>query len=159
MNANPIRPGAAAALAPWLLGAAAVLALGFGAAPARAAQLVNSSGSCVDIPRGDTNDGTPVNLFHCHGSANQNWVVGSGTISGENGVCLDVLGSVAKDGVAVIIVQCNGRPSQRWQVANGQLIGLGNMCLDLQGGSTADNTPLVLATCNQSSPSQQWSVQ
>jgi hypothetical protein len=159
MNTNPVHRGTMTLLSPWLLGAAAVLALGLVGSPVRAAQLVNSSGSCADIPRGDTNDGTPVNLFHCHGSPNQNWVVGGGTISGENGVCLDVLGSAAKDGVAVIIVQCNGRPSQRWQVANGQLIGLGNMCLDLQGGSTADRTPLILATCNQSSPSQQWSVQ
>jgi Ricin-type beta-trefoil lectin domain len=147
-------------LGPSLLGAAALMVFCFVGSPAvLAAQLVSSGASCIDIPRQDTSDGTPLQLFHCHGSPNQNWIVSGGTISGENGVCLDILGSQPKDGAQVIIVHCNGAPSQRWQVANGQLIGLGNKCLDLQGGSTTDRTPLILATCNQSSPSQQWTVQ
>jgi Ricin-type beta-trefoil lectin domain len=139
--------------------AAAVLALGTLAGPVCAAQLVNSSGSCVDIQRNDTHDGTPLILFHCHGSPNQNWVVSGGTISGEGGVCVDVLGSAPNEGAQIIIVQCNGRPSQKWQVVNGQLIGLGNKCLDLQGASSADRTPLILSTCNTGSPGQQWSIQ
>jgi Ricin-type beta-trefoil lectin domain len=124
-----------------------------------AAQLVNRSGSCADIQKNDTNDGTPMLLFHCHGTPNENWTLTGGTLSGENGVCLDVLGSAPNDGAQIIVVQCNGRPSQKWQVINGQIIGLGGKCLDLQAGSTADRTPLVLATCNLSSDSQQWSLQ
>src|ERR1700679_4140286 len=104
----------------------------------RAAQLVNRSGSCADIQQNDTNDGTPMILFHCHGTPNENWVLSTGTLSGENGVCLDILGSAPKDGAQVIVVQCNGRLSQKWQVIGGQIIGLGGKCLDLQGGSTAD---------------------
>jgi Ricin-type beta-trefoil lectin domain len=125
----------------------------------RAAQLVNRSGSCADIQQNDTNDGTPMILFHCHGTPNENWVLSAGTLSGENGVCLDVLGSAPRDGSQVIVVQCNGRLSQKWEVIAGQVIGLGGKCLDLQGGSVADRTPLVLATCNPSSDSQQWSLQ
>ena len=85
-------------------------------APADAAQIVNNSGSCVDIQHGDTSDGTPMMLFHCHGSPNQNWILTGGTVSGENGVCLDVSGSVPRDGTPIIVVQCNGRSSQKWQV-------------------------------------------
>jgi hypothetical protein len=125
----------------------------------RAAQLVNSSGACADIQQNDTSDGTPMILFHCHGTPNENWVLSGGTLSGENTVCLDILGSVPKDGAQVIVVQCNGRPSQKWQVINGQIIGLGGKCLDLQGGSTTDRTPLVLGTCNTASGTQQWSLQ
>jgi ricin-type beta-trefoil lectin protein len=125
----------------------------------RAAQLVSSAGGCADIQQSDTNDGTPMILFHCHGTPNENWVLSGGTLSGENGVCLDILGSVPKDGAQVIVVQCNGRPSQKWQVIVGQIIGLGGKCLDLQGGSTADRTPPVIATCVPSSQSQQWSLQ
>jgi hypothetical protein len=139
--------------------AAALLAVALPAGEARAAQLVSSSGSCADIPQNDTHDGTPMILFHCHGTPNENWVLSGGTISGENGVCLDVMGAVPKEGAQIIIVQCNGRPSQKWQVINGQVIGLGNMCLDLQGGSSADRTPLVLSTCNATSQTQQWSFQ
>lgn len=136
----------------------AALALSYPARNAEAAQLLSSSGSCADIQRGDTHDGTPMILFHCHGSPNQNWVVASGAITGENGVCLDVMGSQPKDGAQIIVVQCSGVPSQKWQIANGQIIGLGNKCVDLQGGSTAERTPLILTTCS-SSPSQQWSIQ
>ena len=124
-----------------------------------AAQLVNGNGACTDIQRNDTHDGTPVILFHCHGTPNENWVLSAGTFAGEDGVCLDVLGSEAKDGAQIIVVQCNGRPSQKWQIINGQVIGSGNKCLDLLDGSTADRTPLVLATCNPSSTSQQWTLQ
>ena len=109
--------------------AAAVYQLG-AVTPAEAAQLVNSSGACADIQRGDTSDGTPMMLFHCHGSPNQNWILTGGTVTGENGVCLDVSGSVPKDGTPIIVVQCNGRPSQKWQVVNGQVVGLGGKCLD-----------------------------
>jgi hypothetical protein len=125
----------------------------------RAAQLVSRSGSCADIQQNDTNDGTPMILFHCHGTPNENWVLSTGTLSGENGVCLDILGSAPKDGAQVIVVQCNGRLSQKWQVIGGQIIGLGGKCLDLQAGSTADRTPLVITTCNPSFDSQQWSLQ
>jgi Ricin-type beta-trefoil lectin domain len=154
-RALPIRPGRCA-LAAF---AAACIALAVPGRAVQAAQLVSSSGSCADIPQNDTNDGTPMILFHCHGTPNENWVLSGGTISGENGVCLDVMGSVPKEGAQIIIVQCNGRPSQKWQVVNGQVIGLGNKCLDLQGGSSGDRTPLVLSTCSATSQSQQWSFQ
>ena len=143
-----------------VMAAAVLLVASIGlSSPSGAAQLVNRSGSCADIQQNDTNDGTPMLLFHCHGSPNENWILTGGTLSGESGVCLDVLGSVPKEGAQIIVVQCNGRPSQKWQVVSGQVIGLGGKCLDLQAGSTADRTPLVLATCNPSSDSQQWNLQ
>jgi len=143
-----------------LFAAAVLLALvTLGSGRAHAAQLVNSSGGCADIQRGDTSDGTPMILFHCHGTPNENWILSGGTLSGENGVCLDVMGSVPKDGATIIVVQCNGRPSQKWQVVNGQVIGLGNKCLALQGGNSSDRTPLILSTCSATSQSQQWSIE
>jgi hypothetical protein len=126
---------------------------------AGAAQLVNSSGGCADIQRNDTSDGTPMLLFHCHGTPNENWVLSGGTLSGENSVCLDVSGSAPRVGALIIVVQCNGRPSQKWQVINGQIVGIGNLCIDLQGGNTDDKTPLVLGTCNATSPGQQWNIE
>ena len=124
-----------------------------------AAQIVGSSGSCVGILHGATDDGTPMILFHCDGSPTQNWVISNGTISGTNGICLDIMGSAPKDGAQIIVVQCNGRTSQKWQVANGQIVGLGGKCLDVQGGASDDRTPLVLKTCAPGVGSQIWSVQ
>lgn len=124
-----------------------------------AAQLISSGGSCADIQGGNTADGTPMIIFHCHGSPNQSWVLAQGTITGAAGTCLDVMGSTPNDGAQIIVVQCNGRPSQKWQVAHGQVIGLGGKCLDIQGGGGEDRTPLVLQTCSGASATQQWTIQ
>jgi Ricin-type beta-trefoil lectin domain len=124
-----------------------------------AAQLVGTNNSeCIDVPRQNTADGTPISLFHCHGSPNQQWIISNGQIAGLGGSCLDVQGSAAIDGAQIIIVACNGRPSQKWSLANGQIIGIGGKCVDTSGGGTIDHTPLILVTCS-AAPSQQWSVQ
>jgi hypothetical protein len=126
---------------------------------AHAAQIViTNSVECVDIPHQQAVDGTPLSLFNCHGSLNQQWTIANGQITGMSGVCLDIMGSAPNDGAQVIIVHCNGRPSEKWSLANGQIIGLGGKCLDVIGGSAQDLAQLIIATCS-SSPSQQWSVQ
>jgi hypothetical protein len=127
--------------------------------PARAAQIViTNSVECIDIPHQQTVDGTPLSLFNCHGSPNQQWTIANGQITGMSGVCLDIMGSAPNDGAQVIIVHCNGRPSEKWSLANGQIVGLGGKCLDVAGGAAQDHAGLIIATCS-SSPSQQWSVQ
>ena len=127
--------------------------------PADAAQIViTNSVECVDIPHGQVVDGTPLSLFNCHGSPNQQWTVSNGLITGTGGRCLDVQGSAPTEGAQIIIVACNGQPSQKWSVSNGQIVGIGGKCLDVTGGSTLDYAPLILSTCS-SAPSQQWSLQ
>jgi Ricin-type beta-trefoil lectin domain len=140
-----------------LLGVLISLSAGFH--PADAAQIViTNSVECVDIPHGQAVDGTPVSLFNCHGSPNQQWTIANGQITGLSGVCLDVMGSAPNDGAQVIIVHCNGRDSEKWTFANGQVVGIGGKCLDVSGGSAQDHASLIISSCS-SSPSQQWSVQ
>jgi hypothetical protein len=127
----------------------------------QAAQITNAaSGSCMNLPEhgGFAADGTPVRLFHCHGSSNQIWTISNGHVNSSFGSCLDVQGSAPNDGAQIVIVACNGRPSQNWTFSNGQIVGIGGKCIDVQGGGAADTTPLIIAPCS-SSPSQQWSVQ
>lgn len=127
--------------------------------PVVAAQIVIvNSVECIDIPHQQTDDGTPVSLFNCHGSPNQQWTIASGQITGMSGVCLDVMGSAPNDGAQIIIVHCNGRDSEKWNLANGQIVGIGGNCIDVVGGHAQDHATLIIATCT-SSPSQQWSVQ
>src|SRR5271170_5208188 len=78
-----------------------------------AAQIVNN-GECFDLPQGNTADGTPIILFHCHGTPNEQWTLSGGQITGSGGSCVDVQGSAPTEGAAVILVTCNGRSSQRW---------------------------------------------
>ncbi len=139
--------------------AGVLLALAVGSTPAKAAQIViRNSVECIDIPHQQTEDGTPVSLFNCHGSPNQQWTIANGQITGMSGVCLDIMGSVPNDGAQIIIVHCNGRNSEKWTLANGQIVSIGGKCLDVSGASAQDHAPLILATCT-SSLSQQWSVQ
>jgi ricin-type beta-trefoil lectin protein len=139
--------------------AAMLVALAVAWTPAAAAQIViANSVECIDIPHQQTDDGTPVSLFNCHGSPNQQWTIASGQITGMSGVCLDVMGSAPNDGAQIIIVHCNGRDSEKWTLANGQIVGIGGKCIDVVGGHVQDHATLIIATCT-SSPSQQWSVQ
>jgi cytochrome c len=126
--------------------------------PLIGAQVIASSGACADLRDGVTVDGTPIVLFHCHGSPNQRWFVRNGGISESFGSCLDVQGSAATEGAPIILVTCNGSPSQQWGISNGQIIGIGGKCLDAMGGGTMDLTPLILSGCKVT-PSQQWTVQ
>src|SRR5271168_1434721 len=126
---------------------------------AYAAQLAGATnGECIDIPHQNTADGTPMSLFRCHGSPNQQWTISNGQVMGMAGSCLDVQGSAAVDGAQIIIVACNGRLSQKWSFVNGQIVGIGGKCINTSSGGSMDHTPVILMTCS-SAPSQQWSVQ
>jgi Ricin-type beta-trefoil lectin domain len=126
--------------------------------PVLGAQILSSARGCLDVRDGVTADGTPIDLFQCHGSPNQRWFIGRGQISESFGSCLDVQGSTSVDGAPIILVTCNGRPSQQWRVIDGQIVGLGNKCLDSMGGGAADLTPVILAECRPT-PSQRWTIQ
>jgi len=136
-----------------------LLALTMGSMRTQAAQIViANSVECIDIPHQQTDDGTPLSLFNCHGSPNQQWTIANGQITGMSGMCLDVMGSAPNDGAQVIIVHCNGRDSEKWTLANGQIVGIGGKCLDVAGGAAQDHAALIIAACT-SARSQQWSVQ
>jgi Ricin-type beta-trefoil lectin domain len=136
-----------------------LIILGVAGTPVDAAQIAIANGvECVDIPHGQAVDGTPLSLFNCHGSPNQQWTVANGQITGISGVCLDVMGSAANDGAQVIIVHCNARASEKWTLSNGQIVGIGGKCLDVAGGNPQDHAILIISSCS-SSPSQQWSIQ
>jgi hypothetical protein len=135
------------------------VALTFALPRADAAQIViANSVKCIDIPHQQTDDGTAVTLFNCHGSPNEQWTIASGQIAGMSGVCLDVMGSAPTNGAQVIIVHCNGRDSQKWSLTNGRIVGIGGKCLDVAGGSAQEHATLVIAACTLAA-SQQWSVQ
>jgi hypothetical protein len=126
--------------------------------PVIGAELIGYGGLCAEVRDGATDDGSPLDLFHCHGSPNQRWFVSKGGISENFGSCIDVQGGAPVEGAPIILVTCNGVPSQRWAITNGQIVGIGGKCLDVMGGAGADFTPLVLASCRPP-PSQSWTVQ
>jgi len=126
--------------------------------PVIGVELIGYGGSCAEVRDGATADGSPLDLFQCHGSPNQRWFVARGQISENFGSCIDVQGGAAVEGATIILVTCNGAASQRWTIVNGQIVGIGGKCLDVMGGAAADFTPLVLTGCRPP-PGQSWTVQ
>jgi hypothetical protein len=100
-----------------------VLAVGFLVAaslgftvPCNAAQLIGIGGQCLDVQGDGTADGTPIIMFHCHGSGNQQWIFNNGVILGSSGKCLDVEGGGTADGTPIILYHCHSGPNQQWSV-------------------------------------------
>jgi hypothetical protein len=76
---------------------------------------------CLDVRGERTANGTAVQLYACHGGANQRWRIGSdGTIrSAQSGRCLDVSGQRTQAGTRVQIWDCHGGSNQRWRLVGG----------------------------------------
>jgi hypothetical protein len=140
-------------LAPGCL-IAAMLAF---AMPCDAAEIVGIQGQCLDVQGGDTTDGTPIDIYHCHGAANQQWEFSNGQIVSSSGKCLDVQGGDPEDGARIVLFRCHAGPDQQWSIYNGQIVGMGGKCLDVQGGSAADRTPVILFHCH-GARNQRWSM-
>jgi hypothetical protein len=140
-----------------LLGILTVIFASTGAC--HAAQLLNTiSGGCIEVQGGNIADGTPIDVYQCTGSPNQNWTISGGRITGIGGSCLDENLGAASARAPVILVSCNGRPSQKWTVSNGQIIGVSGQCLEAVGSDASNGIPLILSRCTAAA-SQKWLVQ
>ncbi|MET0418461.1 MAG: ricin-type beta-trefoil lectin domain protein [Actinoplanes sp.] len=130
---------------------------GTGTPPASSATFVSaSSGRCLDVPNGNTANGTQPVIWDCNGGTNQRWTSTGGTI-GALGKCLDApLGAVA--GAKVQLWDCNGGANQQWTAnTDGTVRGAASgLCLDVDRNLTANGTLVLLWTCNAAS-NQRWS--
>jgi non-reducing end alpha-L-arabinofuranosidase len=118
------------------------------------------SNRCVDVPGASTSNGTQVQLWDCHGGANQRWTSTAGRelrISGSK--CLDAFGAGTSNGTAAIVWDCHGGTNQQWNVnANGTITGVqSGLCLDANGAGTANGTRIQLWSCNGGA-NQRWSL-
>ncbi|KAF7796196.1 hypothetical protein EIP86_007370 [Pleurotus ostreatoroseus] len=123
---------------------------------------LTNQGLCLDLPSGNTADGTVLQTWQCtDGDINQIWITSAGATpppppanppavaqihpNGNSAKCLDVRGAEFADGTPVQVYDCNGTPSQNWNFARGgthvQLNGT-NFCLD--AGSGEHERPIAL---------------
>jgi hypothetical protein len=108
------------------------------------------SGKCVDVPGGNTADGTAVQIWDCLGNSNQQWQWWSdGTVrfSADTNKCLDLPGWETADGTPIQIYDCNGGSNQQWSFVNGTLQGFGGKCVDDPGASATNGTLLQYWDC------------
>ncbi len=147
----------------WPSGAQAVMANagpGNGSTPQTTAIVGGQSGRCVDVNGASTANGARVQLWDCHGGANQQWTHTSGKqLVVYGGKCLDASGGGTANGTAAIIWDCHGGTNQQWNVnANGTITGVqSGLCLDASGNGTANGTLIHLWSCTGGT-NQQWSL-
>ncbi|ONI91554.1 GDSL family lipase [Saccharothrix sp. ALI-22-I] len=117
------------------------------------------SGRCVDVPNGNTTNGTQVQLWDCNGQSSQSWTYTSGKQLMSGGKCLDASGKGTANDTKVVVWDCNGQTNQQWNVnSNGTITGVqSNLCLDASGRGTTNGTKLVLWSCSGQT-NQQWAL-
>jgi alpha-galactosidase len=139
---------------------------GSGSSVGTTARLVDaSSNRCLDVYNNQTTPSTKIEIWDCHGAANQLWTpTAAGELRTYGGTrCLDVTGNGTTSGTPVVLWTCNGGASQKWQLpGDGTIVGVRSaLCLDVTGGDVdaghANGTPVELWTCNGGA-NQQWSL-
>jgi len=142
------------------------VAPGSGSSVGVAKELVGaSSNRCLDVFNNETTPGTKVEIWDCHGAANQLWTpTAAGELRTYNGTqCLDASGAGTTSGTAVVLWTCTGGTNQQWQLrGDGSIIEVhSGLCLDVTGGdipaARANGVALELWSCNGGS-NQQWTL-
>ncbi|WP_367318423.1 ricin-type beta-trefoil lectin domain protein [Streptomyces sp. HUAS ZL42] len=127
-------------------------------APAPARVESGIAGKCMDVNGAGTADGTAVQIWSCHGGANQLWSLYTDGTLRSMGKCLDAAGGNTANGTKVQIWSCHGGANQVWQPYNGGYRNpASGRCLDDPGSSTTDGTQLVLWDCNGGA-NQKWTT-
>jgi beta-glucanase (GH16 family) len=115
------------------------------------------SGRCIDIPAGNTADGTRLQMWDCNGQAPQKWTFNSdGTLRGL-GKCMDPAGGALTNGTPIQLVTCNGNPVQRWTLSGaGDLVNVSaNKCIDIKDWNAGNSAQLQLWDCGGTT-NQKW---
>ncbi|MEV6114879.1 RICIN domain-containing protein [Streptomyces sp. NPDC052109] len=120
-----------------------------------------AKGKCLDVQGGKKDNGTPVQVYTCNGSAAQKWVLygseDSLHLRNVNSLkCLDVQSGNNANGTKIQISSCTGSPAQTWDSGLRGATSLKNAgtgkCLDLH---TLDNgNDAQLYTCNGTAAQQ-----
>ncbi|MET7898238.1 RICIN domain-containing protein [Streptomyces mirabilis] len=120
-----------------------------------------AQGKCLDVEGAKKDNGTPVQLYTCNGSAAQEWKVYGDDrglhLQNVNSLkCLDVSNNNPANGTKIQIWTCSGSPAQTWEFNLRATTSLRNVgtdkCLDLHEYTNGYNSWLY--TCNGSGPQQ-----
>lgn len=111
---------------------------------------------CIDDLGDSMKRNTPVVMWDCNGTPEQNWTIETdGTIQ-VNGQCLDVYRYRTANKTPVEIWTCHGGSNQQWKAVNGTLVNpRSGKCLDDPRFNSTNGTKLEIYKCN-SGRNQQW---
>ncbi|MEV6349852.1 family 16 glycosylhydrolase [Actinoplanes sp. NPDC051851] len=117
----------------------------------------NLNGRCIDLPSGNTADGTRIQMWDCNGTAAQAWSFASDGTLRAKGKCMDPAGGALADGTPIQLVTCNGNPVQRFTLSSaGDLVNVSaNRCVDIVDNNAANGAKLQLWDC-AGTANQKW---
>ncbi|MGA7805431.1 RICIN domain-containing protein [Bradyrhizobium sp.] len=118
-----------------------------------------ASGKCLDLPKGQSADGTRAIQYDCHGGPNQEWKIESAgdagyrIISRMTGKCIGTDAASAAPGGHVVESPCGGSSLQLWTIEGTRNRSIlhnvaDRLCLDVPGGSLANGAQPIVWTCN-----------
>jgi hypothetical protein len=116
-------------------------------------QFIGLGDTVLDIPRGDTTNGKPLDVWSANGGNNQKWTWAprSGFIFGENGKCVDLGGGTLTPGAQPVINDCaTGSLTQSWIIQGTTLRPTHAPYLCLMA-----DAPIQLAPCDGTT-AQNW---
>jgi alpha-galactosidase len=115
-----------------------------------------ASGRCLDVPNGNTANGTQPVIWDCNGGTNQRWTQNGQAIQAL-GKCLDAPVN-ATAGAKAQLWDCNGGSNQQWSLnADGTIRATqSGLCLDVDHNLTTNGTVVLLWTCTAAA-NQRWS--
>ncbi len=111
-----------------------------------------SSKKCLDVNASGTSNGTQVQLWDCHGGANQQWTLYSDATlrpSHATNKCLDVNNAYTGNGGNLMLYDCHAGSNQRWAFTSSKTIqGAGSgRCLVTPNGSANSGSPIITWDC------------
>ncbi|MFE9404795.1 ricin-type beta-trefoil lectin domain protein [Streptomyces sp. NPDC006530] len=127
-------------------------------------QVHGAPGKCLDVEGGRKDNGTPVQMWTCNGTAAQEWILynddsGPHLWNQDSHKCLDVAGGKTDDRAKIQIYSCNETPAQTWQYNLRATTPIKNVgagkCLDLNSFDNGKDT--WLWPCN-GTPAQQFDI-
>ncbi|MFC3493853.1 polysaccharide deacetylase family protein [Glycomyces rhizosphaerae] len=105
-----------------------------------------SAGKCIDVPSGNTANGTKVQLYTCYEGANQQFTYTAAQELRVLGKCLEA--PSGSSGTQVQINACSNANGQKWTFGSDGTIrnvGYSTACLDVY--SSSNGAPVQLYTC------------
>jgi hypothetical protein len=121
------------------------------------AMIHGHAAKCLDVPNGNFNNGTPVQMYRCWGGPPQRWTLDASGRLHVGNKCLEVDSSNSGNGGQPRLWDCDGTRDQSWTLRPGGAITASNgKCLDVNQWDTSDGAVVQLWDCN-GGVNQHWS--
>ena len=123
--------------------------------------IMNNRTKCLDLRDGNTNAGTPIQIWDCgNNNPNQKWIMGNPIeLKANSDKCLDLSAGITINGNKVQIWDCNNTNNQMWIYTGYYLRSVVNdkKCLSVNWNNNFTNgSGAMIFDCGANNAAQQW---